>query len=72
MPRRVSEISCFSNFDIACAFALRSLGYNDSKTENLMVDGRDFARYVEAYCRRPMVRFSMTIVPRTVAPRRLT
>jgi len=72
MPQRVSEISCFSNFDIACAMALKKLGYRDLPVGMLMLEGREFARYTEAYCRRPMVRFSMKIVQRTLALRRLT
>lgn len=72
MSRKVSEISCFTNFDIACAFALKNLGYNNSEMNRLMVDGRDFARYAEAYCRRPPVRSSVAIVPSTVRLMRIT
>jgi len=57
MPKKVSSISCFSQFDIACSFALRDLGYfgppspSDS-TVRIMGAGTKLAERIEGYCRR--------------------
>lgn len=64
MPQRVSEISCFSNFDIACMQALRQLGWHTGSMNDpkLHTDGREFAHFVENYMRRPMIRSGYQIV----------
>lgn len=74
MPQRVSEISAFTNLDIACMHALRELGWHDGTLADpkLHQDGQEFAHYVEKYLRRPKARGAYRLVRVAHVPMRPT